>query len=67
MSSRQNALHSEHDANRALDRRQSISELVSYYQHQAKLAARGDTTRRSETFYLRQIQYFRLFGGTSRS
>lgn len=41
------------------DRRLSTDEQIAYYLQQAKLARLGLTTRRSEDFYLRQVEYFR--------
>lgn len=41
------------------DRRLSVQEHIAYYLQQAKLARLGLTTRRSEDFYLRQVEYFR--------
>ena len=39
------------------DRRQNTQELIAYYEHQAQLAEKGLTHRRSAEFYRRQVQY----------
>lgn len=41
------------------DRRMSDSQLVQFYLNQAKLAAAGIITRKSEAYFLRQAEYFR--------
>jgi hypothetical protein len=42
------------------DRRQSVQEQISYYECQAKLARLGLNTRRSEAFFLRQVEFLKL-------
>lgn len=64
-------MRSEHDAHLALlagiqgtgrqltERRQSVRETIDYYEHQARLADRGLTQRRSAEFLRRQAAYLR--------
>ena len=42
---------------RFTDRRQNIAEQIAYYEHQAQLAEKGLSSRRSAEFYRRQVQY----------
>lgn len=42
------------------ERRMSAQAQVDFYLGQAKLARAGICTRRTEAFYLRQVEYFRI-------
>lgn len=44
------------------DRRQTAEAQIAFYLQQAKLAAAGLVTRKPESFFLRQAEYFRTFG-----
>lgn len=46
-------------AKQLTDRRASVDQQIAYYALQASLARQG-IARRSEAFYLRQIEYFRM-------
>ncbi len=45
------------------DRRMSNQQQVAFYLQQAKLARVGFTTRRTEAFFMRQVEYFRTQEG----
>lgn len=45
------------------DRRMTAEQQVAFYLSQARLAAAGVITRKSEAYFLRQAEYFKTFGG----
>lgn len=36
-----------------------MQEQIEFYQQQARMAAKGLITRRTEEYFLRQVEYFR--------
>lgn len=42
------------------DRRATTAQQIDFYLGQARMARLGLTTRRTEAFFLRQVEYFRL-------
>lgn len=52
-------MNTQANARQLTERRMSLAEQIAFYQQQARLAAQGHTTRRTEAFYLRQVEYFR--------
>jgi hypothetical protein len=42
------------------DRRQSVEVQIAFYRNQARLVRMGLVTRRSEAFFLRQVEYLKL-------
>lgn len=41
------------------ERRMSTQEQIAFYLQQAKLARLGLSTRRTEAFFMRQVEFFR--------
>lgn len=57
--SQNSVMNTTHGQRTVTDRRWTTQQNIDFYLQQAKLARLGLTTRRTEAFFLRQVEYFR--------